>query len=88
MNDGKSTCGYDMTKRIVMGPYFKYEENSIWFSNSCNEQGEVRVIEGILCHAVNDIEILDNPEYDMAYRTETTSRRVVRWQPVTEENID
>jgi len=75
-----TNCGYDMTKKIVMGPYHKYNENSPWFSHSCNIIGEVRIIEGILCHAVDDIEKFDE-QYDPCSQRDINSRNVIRWEP-------
>ncbi len=72
-----SDGGYDMTKKIVMGPYYKYDENSDWFSLSAG-LGEVRVIEGMLCHAVQDIEELEE-QYDVYSNQNITSRNVYRW---------
>ena len=68
----------DMTKKIVMGSYYKYEEEDDWFSHHAGT-GEVRVIEGILCYAVPDIEYFEQDEYDACTQTERSSRRVIRW---------
>ena len=71
---------YDGIKRIVMGEYYKYEEDSDWFSHA-GTVGEVRVIEGILCHAVTDIEYYDEPVFNPCNNTEVDSKKVIRWEP-------
>lgn len=75
----------DMTKKIIMGPYFKYEENSFWFSYQ-GAVGEVRVIEGKLCHAVQDIEIFDE-QYDVYSNKNITSRKVIKWERVGSQHF-
>ena len=89
MNKAECTTadgGYDMTKKIVMGPYYKYNEDSPWFSYSSGV-GEVRVIEGVLCHAVNDIEYYDEEEYDVCSQRKIDSRKVTRWEKVGAHQI-
>ena len=80
-----TTCGYDMTKKIVMGPYYKYEENSPWFSHH-GEVGEVKMIDGHLCHAVSDLELFEE-EYDITIRDVRNSRRVIRWDKVGRHQV-
>jgi len=72
----------DMVKTITMGVYFKYDENSPWFSLS-GTPGTVRVLEGHLVYAVRDIEVFDTPRHDPCMRQEQSSRRVIRWEVVT-----
>jgi hypothetical protein len=79
---------YDMEKKIVMGPYYKYSEETEWYSHRVDPVGIVRVIENKLCHAVNDIEYFEQDQYDVCTQTERSSRKVTRWEPVTEEHID
>lgn len=73
---------WNMDKKIVMGPYYKYHEENDWISNSCNVIGEVRMIEGILCHAVNDIEYFDEEQYDYSRQKDVNSRKVIRWESI------
>ena len=70
----------DMTKKIVMGPYYKYHEEDNWFSERGNV-GEVRVIEDVLCYAVLDIEYYDEQRYDLAKQEYKDSQKVIRWEP-------
>ena len=71
----------DMVKTIVMGQYFKYIENSPWFSLN-GTPGEVRMLDDHLVYAVRDIEVFDTPRYDLCRSEKRDSRRVIRWQKV------
>lgn len=82
MNNDKQcgTTSIDMTKKIVMGPYYKYDEQDEWFSDT-GYIGEVRVIEDILCYAVQDIEYFDEERYDIFTHTNQSYKKVMKWVP-------
>jgi len=82
-----------MIKMITMGPYFKYEEEEDWMTpapgqGEVNEEGVVRVIEGVLCHAVVDVVYLDEDEYIFSRNETVSSKRVLRWVPYFVEDND
>ena len=80
MMKADSYVNCEMTKKIVMGPYFKYDEEDDWMSRENVIEGTVRIIEDALCYAVYTRLELDNSEYDPCSIKERTYKDVIVWE--------
>lgn len=78
-----------MKKKVIMGPYEWNDEQNCWISLTPKVgEGEIRLIDAVLCYSEKIRIYYDQEKYDIITQRDTEYYECMAWRPVGSHHIE